>query len=307
MPRRTLAHIALFLVNLIYGINFVVAKGLMPVVIQPSAFILMRVSGACILFWILRLFLPERVVPSDVKRLFLCALFGVVINQLMFFEGLMRTSPINSSIIMVATPILVLVMSAMLIGERITWLKIIGVLLGASGAIALVFLKPEASGPDGSRLGDLFILINAISYALFLVIVKPLMARYSAVTVMAWCFLFGLVMMIPIGIGDLLLVDWKGLTRPLIAAMAFVVIMVTFVAYLMNTWALRIVEPSLVGMYVYLQPLMAVLLTWLFMRIGAERIGIPGNYDGALGLPQIICASLIFLGVHLVGRKPSTR
>jgi drug/metabolite transporter (DMT)-like permease len=111
---------------------------------------------------------------------------------------------------------------------------------------------------------------------------------------------------IPFGIGDLLLVDWAGLTTPVILALAFVVVMVTFVAYLLNTWALRVVEPSLVGMYIYLQPLMAVLLTWAFMRIGADRLGIPGEYDGALGWPQVLCAAAIFLGVHLVGRKPGT-
>src|SRR5699024_2174707 len=103
MSRRTLAHLALFIVNLIYGVNYVVAKGLMPEVIQPGAFILLRVVGGAILFWIMRAFLSQKVEPQDLKRLFLCALFGVAINQMMFFEGLMRTSPVNSSIIMVAT------------------------------------------------------------------------------------------------------------------------------------------------------------------------------------------------------------
>ena len=303
MPQRTLAHLALFVVNLIYGINYVVAKGLMPEVIQPGAFIVLRIAGAGLLFWCMRIFLPEKVALADMKRLLLCALFGVVINQLMFFEGLMRTSPLNSSIIMVATPILVLVMSGLLIGERITLLKITGVLIGAAGAIALVLLKPAGASPASSVLGDLFILINAISYAIFLVIVKPLMARYSAVTVMAWCFLFGLVLVIPFGIGDLLLMEPALLTAPVISAIGFVIVMVTFVAYLLNTWALRIVQPSLVGMYVYVQPLMALTVTWVFMRIGPARIGIPGSYDSTLGTAQLVCASAIFLGVYLVGRK----
>lgn len=303
MPQRTLAHLALFVVNLIYGINYVVAKGLMPEVIQPGAFIVLRAAGAVVLFWCLRIFLPEKVAMGDMKRLLLCALFGVALNQLMFFEGLMRTSPLNSSIIMVATPILVLVMSGLLIGERITWLKVAGVLLGAAGAISLVLLKPAGAGNGSSMLGDLFILINAISYAIFLVIVKPLMARYSAVTVMAWCFLFGLVLVVPFGIGDLLAMDPASLTGPVITAIGFVVVMVTFVAYLLNTWALRIVQPSLVGMYVYVQPLMAITVTWLFMRIGPARLGIPGNYDNAIGLPQVLCALAIFTGVYLVGRR----
>ncbi len=303
MSRRSLAHLALFTVNLIYGINYVVAKGLMPVVISPAGFILLRVMGAGLLFWLLRLFRPEKVALPDLLRLFLCSLFGVVINQTMFFEGLMRTSPVNSSIIMVASPILVLVLSAMLIGERVTWLKILGVVLGAGGAVSLVLLGPEDAGRTSSRLGDLFILVNAASYALFLVMVKPLMARYSAITVMAWCFLFGLLVVLPLGLGDLLAVNWAGITLPIGMALGFVVVMVTFVAYLLNTWALRVVEPSLVGIYIYMQPLMAVTLSWAFMRLGAHRLGIPGEYDATLGVPQMLCAAAIFLGVHLVGRK----
>jgi drug/metabolite transporter (DMT)-like permease len=307
MRNRPLAHLALFLVNLIYGVNYVVAKGLMPGVLEPAAFIVLRVAGAGLLFWLLRALLPERVAPADLKRLFLCAVFGVAVNQLMFFEGLMRTSPVNSSIIMVATPILVLVMSGLLIGERITWAKVGGIVLGAAGALSLVLGGGDAGGTASSRLGDLFILVNATSYAVFLVLVKPLMQRYTAVTVMAWSFLFGLVLVLPFGLKDLLAVQWHTLSTPILMALAFVVVMVTFVAYLMNTWALRIVEPSLVGMYIYLQPLMAVLLTWLFMRIGADRIGLPGSYTVGLGWTQLLSAVAIFTGVHLVGRAPRVR
>lgn len=302
MSRRPLAHIALFTVNFIYGVNYVVAKGLMPQVIQPGAFILLRVIGAGLLFWMMRAVLPQRVAPADLKRLFLCAFFGVAVNQLMFFEGLMRTSPIDSSIIMVATPILVLVMSSLLIGERITWKKIFGVVLGAAGAVALIFASTTGASTGSSWLGDLFILINAISYAIFLVIVKPLMARYSAVTVMSWCFLFGLLLVTPFGAADLLAVEWRSLSLTVYLALGFVVVMVTFVAYLLNTWALRILQPSVVGMYIYLQPLLAVVVTWLFMRIGSDRIGLPGQYDATLGVVQLVCALAIFTGVYIVSQ-----
>jgi drug/metabolite transporter (DMT)-like permease len=300
MDRRARAHIALFGVNLIYGINYVVAKGLMPGVVGASGFIALRVLGALLLFWLVWVFRPERVRAQDLPRLALCALFGVALNQLMFFHGLMRTSPVNSSIIMVATPILVLVLSAVLIGERVTWTKVGGVLLGAAGALTLVFLKPSGHSGGATVLGDLFILINATSYGIYLVIVKPLMARYAAVTVMAWCFLLGAVVVLPIGLGELMEVRWAELTPPVWAALGFVVVLVTFVAYLLNTWALRFVSSSVVGTYIYMQPLLAVLLTWSFMRIGPERIGLPGTYQTELGLPQLICGAAIFLGVHLV-------
>ena len=286
-----------------YGVNYVVAKGLMPHVIGPSGFIVLRVMGAAALFWALRAWRPQRVDPSDIVRLLMCAVFGVALNQLMFFHGLMRTTPINSSLIMVATPVLVLVLSALLIGERVTWSKVTGVVLGTAGALTLIFLKPAGSSAGASMLGDLFILVNATSYGLYLVLVKPLMRKYTAVTVMSWSFLLGLVMVLPFGWHELAEVNGEALTAPVIGAMVFVVVMVTFVAYLLNTWALGVLDPSVVGSYIYMQPLLAAVFTWLFVRIGPERLGIPGEYQVELGWPQAVCAILIFLGVHLVGRR----
>ncbi len=307
MDSRARAHIALFTVNLIYGVNYVVAKGLMPVVIGPSGFILLRVLGAGGLFWAVRAILSERILVVDIPRLFLCGLFGVALNQMMFFHGLMRTTPVNASIIMVATPILVLVLSAIIINERITPMKALGVALGAIGALSLIFLKPASASSGASLLGDLFILVNATSYGIYLVMVKPLMQRYTAVTVMSWSFLFGLILVLPFGVGELAAVQWSGLAIPILVALAFVVFMVTFVAYLLNTWALRHVGASVAGTYIYMQPILAAVFTWVFVQIGAERLGIPGDHDATLGLPQLLCAAAIFLGVHLVGRADRTR
>ena len=307
MDRIARAHLALFAVNFIYGVNYVVAKGLMPQVIGPSGFILLRVLGALALFWMTWSFMQERIDWSDLGRLALCAVFGVAVNQLMFFHGLMRTTPINASIIMVATPILVLVLAAVLIGERITPRKVLGVALGAGGALTLIFLKPSSAGQSGSTLGDLFILINASSYGLYLVMVKPLMRKYRAVTVMAWSFLIGSILVLPFGWNELAAVQWSVLTPAVWTALLFVVVMVTFVAYLLNTWALGVVSPSVVGTYIYMQPLLAALFTWVFVQVGADRLGIPGRYDATLGWPQLLCAAAIFSGVHLVSRADRER
>ncbi|MBK9761702.1 MAG: EamA family transporter [Flavobacteriales bacterium] len=292
MHNRTLALLALFVVNLIYGVNYVVAKGLMPGVIGPSGFILLRVLGAVMLFWLVRLFNPEPVRKEDALRLLLCAVFGVALNQLMFFHGLMRTSPVHASIIMVATPILVLVISGVLIGERIGWGKLLGVALGAAGALILIFYHSDEDS-SASVLGDLFILINACSFGIYLVMVKPLLRRYTAITVMAWSFLIGSLLVLPFGARELWAVHWNVLTNPQIASMAFVVVMVTFVAYLLNTWALRFVNPSVVGTFIYLQPVLATAIT-LFT-----------SGKNANGLVQWVCAAMIFLGVHLVNRADS--
>jgi len=294
MDRIARAHLALFAVNFIYGVNYVVAKGLMPQVIGPSGFILLRVAGALLLFWMAWAFRPERIDWSDLGRLALCALFGVAVNQLMFFHGLMRTTPINASIIMVATPILVLTMSAVLLGERLGPAKVIGVLLGAAGATVLI-LFGGAVDQGASVLGDLFILINASSFAIYLVMVKPLMLRYGAVTVMAWTFLIGAVLVLPFGTGELLAVHWSALSAAQAWALVFVVVGVTFVAYLLNTWALRHVDPGVVGTFIYLQPVLAATL---------------GAFMGG-PMPQgpwpWIGAAAIFTGVHLVTRRVPTR
>jgi drug/metabolite transporter (DMT)-like permease len=293
MSQRTLALLALFVVNLLYGINYVVAKGLMPIpghgagVIGASAFILLRVLGAVVLFWGARLFLPERVEWSDALRLALCAVFGVALNQLMFFHGLMRTSPVHASIIMVATPILVLVISGVLIGERIGREKMLGVAMGAAGAVLLI-LRGTADDRAASALGDVFILINACSFGIYLVMVKPLMAKYSAITVMSWTFLIGTVLVLPFGIVGFGEVHWAALTASQIGAMAFVVVGVTFIAYLLNTWALRHVNPSVVGTFIYLQPVLATAIS---------ALGADGMPHGAV---PWISAAMIFLGVHLV-------
>ena len=147
MQRTVKAHLALFTVNFIYGVNYVVAKGLMPDVIGPSGFILLRVLGAGLLFWTLFALRPERVTASDLARLVACGFFGIALNQMMFFHGLMRTTPLNSSIIMVATPVLVLVLSAVLLGERVTWTKVLGILLGSAGAITLIDQRMHSREP----------------------------------------------------------------------------------------------------------------------------------------------------------------
>ena len=183
------AHLALLIVNLIYGANYLIAKGLMPELIEPSGFILLRVLGATTLFWILRLFVKLQPIESeDYPRLILCGLFGVAGNQLFFFNGLNLTSPINASIIMTANPILVLLMASVLIGERISRVRVLGIAFGAAGAIWLILTSADGSRLSGNWLGDLMILINAASYAVYLVLVKPLMQKYSPATVISWCF-----------------------------------------------------------------------------------------------------------------------
>ncbi len=297
------AHWALFLVNAIYGANYVIAKGLMPNVIGPSGFILLRVAGACALFWLVFSLSWQRVAWYDLGRMALCAVFGVAINQLFFFNGLSLTSPINASVIMTSTPIIVLVMASIILGEQITWMRSVGVLIGAIGAIALI-LSTKGGASTATERGDLFILINATSYSLYLVIVKPLMLKYRPLTIITWVFTFGLLFVAPFGIRQFATVQWSGLATPDILSMAFVVLATTFLAYLLNVFALKIVSPIISSSYIYLQPILAgSFALWYSTSPFLQKLfGREADYSNDINMYKVLCALLIFVGVYLVSR-----
>ena len=185
------AHIALFMVNALYGASHIIAKGVMPKYLTPNVFIMFRAVGATALFWLIKLiFVKEKVARKDLFLLAACGMFGVTVNQLFFFNGLNLSSSINSGIIMTLNPIMVVILSYFLIRDPINVKRTIGVLLGATGAVLLTLSSGAASSE--SLLGDIYLLINAASYAVYLVIAKPLMAKYSPLTVITYVFSFGM-------------------------------------------------------------------------------------------------------------------
>ncbi|MEC7693004.1 MAG: DMT family transporter, partial [Bacteroidota bacterium] len=233
------AHLALWGVGLIYAYNYLVAKGLMPEKIGPSGFIALRVAGATPLFWLLYAFRWERVEREDLGRLWLCGLTGVTVNQLLFFNGLAATSPVHASIIMTINPVLVLLISAALLGTAITVRKVLGIALGASGAITLL-LNSGGGGLEShaSWQGDLMVLLNAASYGVYLVVVKPLMSKYKPITVISWVFLFGGLMAFPVGASQAAAIEWGAFSTQDWLSVGFVVLFTTFVVYLLNIYAL---------------------------------------------------------------------
>lgn len=283
------AHIALLFVSLFYGMNYSIAKIVMDDnYIQPLGFILLRVSTATILFWIFHaLFVKEKVAFKDFGLLILCAVFGIAINQMFFFMGLARTTPINASLIMTINPILVLISSALLIGEKVTVRKMIGILIGCVGAAWLITYGKRVNFESEGLLGDLLVLINATSYAIYLVIVKSLIKKYHPITVVKWLFFFGFFMVLPFGWKDLSTVQWTAFTLPVWLAVVYVLIFTTFVVYLLNAYALSIVNASTVSIYIYLQPLVASITAILMQK-------------DILTLPKILAGLLIFVGVYLV-------
>ena len=285
------AHIYLFLAQLIYALNYSVAKDLMPDHIHPFALVFLRIFGAMILFWALSFFLPkEKIEKSDLKKILLLALFGTVINQLFFIYGLSLTTPINSAIIMVSNPIVVIAFTLLILKEKITLFKLGGLFLGICGALTLLLFRGNFELGSETMAGDFLTLINSMSWATFVVLAKPLMKKYQVSTLMKWVFLFGFIMILPIGFTHLPDTNWSSFGIDVYLKLSFVVIATTFLAYLLNVHALKELSPSVVSMYIYFQPFLASLFA---IAIGMDEIN----------AIKIVSGILIILGVYLVSKK----
>ena len=291
MNKKVTAHLSVLFANIIYGANYSIAKEVMPSLIKPFGFIVIRVCTAAILFLLTYLLLfREKIERRDWPRLFACAVFGVAINQLLFFKGLSLTSPINSGLMMVTNPIFVLVLSFILLSEPITTRRVIGIACGISGASLLIIFGGHITSGVSNPLGDLYILINSLSYALFLVMVLPLMKKYHPVTIMQAVFLMGSVMVLPFGWGEFTEIQWHTFQTGDWMATVFVVVGTTFLAYLFNTLALRELSAGVVSVYIYLQPLLAAGFAIL---LGKDQPNVL----------HLMAAALIFSGVWLTTKS----
>jgi drug/metabolite transporter (DMT)-like permease len=286
-------HLALFTVSLIYGATFTIAKQVMPEFVKPFAFILMRVSVAAVCMFIFHaLFIRQRISEwKDIRHLCISALFGVAFNMLLFFKGLAITTPINGSVLMMNTPIFVVVFAALYLKEKITVQKITGIAIAAAGAILLM---------GGSRFnfsadtvwGDIMVSANAIIYAFYLVYAKSLMQKYHPITVTMWSFVFGWFVVLPFGGPEFLEINFAAFTTQVWLSVAFVTVGATFLTYLLNAYALRNASSSLVGSYIYLQPVLATLIAVISRR-------------DMLTLEKLSYILVIFCGVFLVSWRRS--
>lgn len=299
MTEKAKAHLALFLVNSLYGANNIIAKDVMPTYLSPNVFISFRVLGATLLFWLVSMFTKiERVAKKDLFYLAICAVFGVTINQLCFFHGLSRSSAINSGIIMTLNPILVAIMAIFILKEKANSIKLIGIVLGAGGAI---FLALQSNGKDGSTLlGDVLLFINAASYAVYLIMVKPIMQKYKALTVTTWVFTFGAiyVLLFPGTIMDLSKTDFSIITTDSWFRIGFVIVGVTFMTYLLTMYAMKFVSATVTSTYIYLQPVLVILFAYLFYQFGWSA-----DNTKSITAIKLVWMLVIFLGVYLVVRS----
>jgi len=299
MSKRNLALIGATLVSLIYGVTFTIAKDVMPQFIKPYGFILMRVGGSVILFWVVWLLLvlqnpaqKQKILLLDFLRIAAAAFFGVALNMLTFFKGLSFTSPISASVIMVSTPIIVLVLSAIIIKERMLKRKVFGIVLGLIGTAFLILYGKSIGNAPQAGLGNFLVFVNAVSYGFYLIIVKKLMDKYNAFTFVKWIYLFGFLMVLPFGWQEFEAVNWNCIPIAIAYKMGFVVVFSTFLTYLLNLVSMRELKPTTVAVFIYLQPLFATIFA---IGLGKDE----------LSWVKITSAVLIFVGVYLVTQKKS--
>ncbi len=295
MNRRTRAIFAAIGAAIIYGLNHTIAKGVMPDHVQPFGFIILRVTGAAILFWIISLLGPKETIDKkDYPGMLLCALLGMSLNMLVFFKGLSLSTPINSAVLVTTTPIIVLLLSAILIKEKIMARKAIGIVIGLLGALGLIFFGSEIrKDAPNIPLGNFFIMLNSVLYGTYLILVKSLLQKYHPFTFMKWLFTMGIIICLPFGYRELTEIKWMELPLDAILGIAFVVLGTTFSTYLLNIFALRELRASTLSAFVYIQPMIGILFA---LTSGQDH----------LTATKIIAACFVFFGIYLSSKRPTS-
>ncbi len=291
-------HAALWLANIIWGLNAPIGKSVLvsagnPQGISPFALSVYRMAGAALLFWALSLLRPrERVARRDIVLLFFASLFGIQLNQMLFLWGLSLTSPIDTSIIATIVPVLTMVLATLFLREPITWLKAGGVFLGCAGAVILILVSQHGTGHTSSMAGDLLCIVSAVSYATYLTAFRNVIVRYAPVTVMKWMFLFAAIVATAVYYRPLVEVDYAALAPRTWGGITYVVVCSTFISYLMVPTGQRYLRPTVVSMYNYVQPIVAVLFT---VALGLDTFGVTKGF----------AALCVFVGVWLVTKSKS--
>lgn len=289
------AHIALLIVALIYAGNYFIAKSVFEQ-LPPAGAVALRTGGSALIFYLIASFsglLQKIRGRADIIRILACALFGAVLNQNFFFAGLSRTTEVNAAVIMTTTPVMVFLVSVVLKTEKLSWVKSIGLAVALAGAMVLSLNGRAVSLGADTFVGDMLILANASCYAIYLVLVKPLMARYNVLTIMTWLMGLAAIINVPFGLPDIMAADWQAMDSMTFWGIAYLIIAVTNLAYGLNAYGLTRVSPSSVGVYIYLQPvIVSVLAAFL-----------PNKH---ITWVQFVCMLFVCVGVGLVAYRKKT-
>ena len=286
-------HIAMFSANIIFGLNTPISRTLMPQILSPYTLTFFRLGGGLLLFWTASLFIKkEHVPPRDILLLFFASLFALTLNQLPYFIGLSLTSPIDASIVVTMLPIVTMILAALILKEPITLMKAVGVLVGASGALLLVFHSPVVHNGQSNFWGNVIVFGAVSSFALYLTLFKELISRYSPVTVMKWMFLFGTIVCLPFCYKPIMQTDFTILSSGTYWRIAYVVFFATFIGYLLIPIGQKELRPTTLSMYNYVQPVVASMV--------AVAIGID-----IFGVEKAVAGILVFAGVYIVTQSKS--
>ena len=288
MRNQIKAHLAILTANVMYGINYIAVKQVLPEHASWQGLALLRATGALLLFWIISLFLKHEKIPrKELWKICIAGLLGVTINQSLLVWGIEKSSPVNASIIMTLNPLFVMILSAIILKFPITKLKVLGTVIGGSGALLLILSASHSEYTGTHTIGDFIILTNAVMYGLYLVWTKPLMKKYGAFTVLKYMFLFGSIPVFFYGSGPALDIQFSELSLLVYGSILFVVVGATFITYMCNIIGLKYVNPTTVSIYIYLQPIIATVIAIL---IGQDTFS----------WHKIVSMILVFAGVYLV-------
>lgn len=290
MSTKLKVHLALLLVSIIYGATFTLAKLAMPLYIKPFAFILLRIMVAIVCIFIFHSIFVKGSIKDkkDLLPLLVSAVFGVAANMMLFFKGLSITTPINGAVLMLNTPVFVIIFAALVLKESLSIAKITGILIAGFGALMLMG-GTRFNFSSETVLGDIYVTLNAIIYAFYLVYAKRLMKKYHPLTVTLYSFFFGFFMVLPFAYSEFSEVQFSILPDYIWGVLAFVTIGSTFLTYVLNAYALRHADSGLVGSYIYLQPVMAAIIA-----IGSGK--------DTLSMDKILSMLLISFGVYLASQ-----
>jgi len=287
------AHLGLLGTNLFFAINYSAIKYFTSNhYAAPFGINIIRIGVSLILFWILFLFKqPEKKIDKkDIPAFLLCALAAIALNQMLFIKGLSFTFPIHAALLTLITPILITIIAARVLREKITFTKMFGLFLGVLGAVLLISNRQITVPGENTVLGDILVILSAFAYTFYFIVVKPLMNKYSSVQVIRWIFTIGFLMTLPFSFREFSEITWDVFTLKDWLILFVIVIPGTFLAYIFNVYGIQKLSASKAGAYIYSQPVFAVVIAMIFLK-------------EELSLYKIIAAILIFAGVYLSNNK----
>lgn len=284
-------HLAVFSAYLIFGFNIITCKDLTSsTYVSPIGIFLLRAAGAGSLFWILSLFVKHEHVPKrDLFRIFCASILGFFLAQLSFLMAIPLVMPMESALMSTLGPVVTMLVAAVAIHEPLTPKKILGVGISLAGIVYLI-LTSIGGEMGGSLLGFLLMTVNIVTFSAYLGIFRPLINRYSVVTFMKWIFLFAFIFAFPLGIGSIVSAPWSEIPGKWYAELAFLVVMATFVTYYLIPFGQKIIRPTLVSLYNYVQPIVAIGVS---IAVGMD----------SLTLPKVLATAMVFGGVYIVSRS----